>query len=68
MTFTPYNVSHTISVVIVDDGTLEEREMFVVQFSVHEDKERVEVSGPNNATVTIVDNDSETSVYFSCVL
>ena len=67
MTFAPSNAHHNISVMIVDDDILEETKYFVVEFSVDEDQERVDVSGPGNATVTIVDNDSEHSVYCSCV-
>ena len=58
-TFTPVSTYHVVSVVIVDDDILEEGKYFVVEFSVDEEEERVDVSGPDNATVTIVDNDSE---------
>lgn len=68
ITFTPSNAYHTISVMIVDDDVLEEREYFVVQFIVDEDKERVDVTDPDNATVTIVDNDSEHCVLQLCFL
>jgi len=64
VTFTPSNVSHTIHVGIVDDGIFEGGELFVVQL--HVINERVDVSGPDNATVTIVDNDSEHSVFQLC--
>ena len=67
MTFAPSNTHHNISVMIVDDDILEETKYFVIEFSVDEDQERVDISGPGNATVTIVDNDSEHSVYCSCV-
>ena len=64
VTFTPSNVSHTISVGIVDDGIFEGGELFVVQL--HVINERVDILGPDNATVTIVDNDSEHSVFQLC--
>ena len=68
MTFTPSNTSLTISVVIVDNGILEEGEFFVVQFNVDENKERVNVPGSDNATVTIVDDDSEHFIFQLCFL
>lgn len=63
MTFTPTNTSLTISVTIADDNILEEREHFVAVFSVGGGQERVDVSGPDNTTVTILDNDSECSCF-----
>lgn len=68
ITFTPSNISHTVSVEIVDNNVLEEREQFVVQFSLSGDSQRVDVSGPENATVTIMDNDSECPILQLCVL
>ena len=59
VTFSPSNESLTVSVTILDDDMLEGREQFVVLFSIGGGQERVDVPGPDNATVTILDNDSE---------
>lgn len=55
--FLPNSTSETISVTIIDDNRLEEREEFVMVLSVSTEQERV-IVGRENITVAIIDDDS----------